>query len=140
MHLLATRLRKGEDLKQSIEAFVKNSRISSATIISGIGSLHAARLRMAGAHASAQDIRSYEGPFEIVSLIGNLGQNRAHLHMSLSDKDGQMIGGHIKEGCIVHTTVELVLALDDTLILEEEADPTTGFQELLIKNKDKDIG
>ena len=133
--MIATRLREGQDLKESVEKLVKAMNISAATVISATGSLHAATLRMAGASAEKQDIRTLPGPFEIVSLIGNLGQGRTHLHMAISDKDGNVVGGHVKEGCKVHTTVELVLAVEDNLAFGEEADPQTGFGELAIRSK-----
>lgn len=133
MRMIATRLHEGQDLKLTIEKLVKSMNVSAATVISAVGSLNTATLRMAGAEAGAQDIRTYEGPFEIVSLVGNLGQVRIHLHMSISDKDGAVIGGHMKEGCEVHTTVELVLAVEGNLTFSEENDPETGFGELKIE-------
>lgn len=132
MRMVATRLREGQDLKGSIERLVAALHLSAATVISGVGSLNTATLCMAGAEAGKQDIRTIAGPFEIVSLTGNLGPGRVHLHMSLSDKDGTVIGGHVKEGCIVHTTVELVLAVEDKLTFTEETDPQTGFGELKV--------
>jgi len=100
-----------------------------------VGSLNTAALRMAGAESGKQDIRKLEGPFEIVSLIGNIGVGRTHLHMSVSDKEGRVLGGHVKEGCEVHTTVELVLAVEDNLVFGEENDLRTGFGELEIRSK-----
>jgi predicted DNA-binding protein with PD1-like motif len=135
MKMVATRLREGQDLKQSIEKLVAAMNISAATVISAVGSLSAATLRMAGAEAAAQDVRTLKGPFEVVSLTGNIGPGRIHLHMSISDKDGHVIGGHVKEGCTVHTTIELVLAVEDTLVFGEETDPQTGFGELSIRSK-----
>lgn len=135
MRMVVTRLHEGQDLKQSIEKLVAAMNLSAATVISGVGSLHSATLRMAGAKANKQDIRTLQGPFEIVSLIGNLGPDRSHLHMSVSDKDGQVVGGHVKAGCMVDTTVELVLAVEDNLMFDKEADPHTGFDELSIRSK-----
>jgi predicted DNA-binding protein with PD1-like motif len=109
--------------------------LSSATVISAVGSLNTAALRMAGASEDKQDVRTFGGPFEVVSLIGNLGPGRMHLHMAISDKEGKVIGGHVKEGCEVHTTVELVLAVEDKLVFGEENDPDTGFGELEIRSK-----
>lgn len=134
--MLATRLQEGDDLKQMIEEFVRAKGLSSATIISAVGSLSHARIRMAGAKPDEQDIRDYDGSFEIVSLIGNLGSKRTHLHMAFSDSDGDVIGGHVKERCIVHTTVELVIATDDRLEFTEEADVKTGFGELKVNEKE----
>jgi predicted DNA-binding protein with PD1-like motif len=135
MRMVVTRLRDGQDLKQSIERLVVTMNISAATVIGGVGSLTAARLRMAGAQADKQDILTFNGPFEIVSLIGNVGQGRTHLHMSIADSEGHVIGGHVKEGCLVHTTVELTLAVEDKLVFGEEVDVTTGFGELSIRGK-----
>lgn len=134
MRMVATRLREGQDLKLSLERLVIHMGITAATVISGVGSLTSATLRMAGAEADKQDIRTLDGPFEIVSLTGNLGQGRTHLHMSISDKEGQVIGGHVKDGCLAHTTVELVLAVEDKLSFIEEVDAQTGFGELGIRS------
>ncbi len=133
--MVATRLREGQDLKVTLEKLVKAMNLSAVTVISAVGSLNTATLRMAGAQADAQDIRVLEGPFEIVSLIGNLGQERTHLHMSISDKNGTVMGGHIKEGCEVHTTVEIVLAVENKLVFSETEDTTTGFGELDIQSQ-----
>jgi predicted DNA-binding protein with PD1-like motif len=133
--MVATRLKEGQDLKISIEKLVAALNLSAATVISGVGSLTAAKLRMAGAEINKQEVRSLDGPFEIVSLTGNLGPNRTHLHVSLSDKTGKVVGGHVKEGCVVHTTVELVLAVEDILIFGSVPDPDTGFDELSIQSK-----
>ncbi len=134
MKMLAIRLHEGENLKESIEAFVQSRKLSSATIISAVGSLNNVRMRMAGAQPDKQDVRDLPGPFEIVSLIGNLGQNRVHLHIAISDKEGVVLGGHLKEQSVVHTTVELVIATEDGLVFGEAPDAATGFGELDIQS------
>jgi predicted DNA-binding protein with PD1-like motif len=133
MRMIAVRLHEGEDLKGAIEAFVREHKLSAATIISAVGSLGHAHIRMAGAQPNKQDMRDYDGIFEIVSLIGTLGQNRTHLHIAIADTEGNVIGGHLKEGCVVHTTVELVLATEDALEFSEEVDEATGFGELKVR-------
>lgn len=133
MRMLVARLCEGQDLKKAIEELVRAEKLSSATIISGVGSLSRATIRMPGARPTKQDIRNFDGPFEIVSLMGNLGQHRTHAHIAFSDSSGQVFGGHLKEGSIVHTTVELVLVAEDRLEFSEEVDPDTGFGELKVK-------
>jgi predicted DNA-binding protein with PD1-like motif len=133
MRMIATRLHEGQDLKQTIERLVAAMNVSAATVISGVGSLNVAMLRMAGAAAEKQDIRRIAGPLEVVSLIGNVGQGRTHLHMAVSDTEGTVVGGHVKEGCEIHTTLELVLAVEDKLTFSEAMDPDTGFGELRIQ-------
>lgn len=135
MTLHAVRLHEGDLLKESIEQFVHEKALSSATIISAVGSLNSVTLRMAGATLGSQDIRTLEGPLEIVSLIGNLGPGRTHLHIAVSDKTGTVIGGHLKEKSVIHTTVELVIATDDRLTFTEIPDATTGFGELHVEKQ-----
>lgn len=133
MRMLAARLHRGQDVKAAIEAFVREQSISAGSIISAVGCLSQARLRMAGATSDKQDVRDYHEPLEVVSLIGNVGQKRMHLHLALSDADGKVIGGHMKDGCIVDTTLELVITVEDSLEFGEAVDEQTGFGELSIK-------
>jgi predicted DNA-binding protein with PD1-like motif len=135
MRMLATRLHRGQDVKASIEAFVREQKISAGAIISAVGCLSQARLRMADATSDKQEVRDYNQPLEVVSLIGNVGQERMHLHLALSDANGKVVGGHMKDGCIVDTTLELVIAVDDSLEFSEEPDPRTGFGELKISRR-----
>jgi len=53
-------------------------------------------------------------------------------HISLSDEEGKVFGGHLKEECIVHTTVELAVADEGTLRFTREPDEAIGFDELKI--------
>lgn len=43
------------------------------------------------------------------------------------------MGGHLKEGCIVRTTCELVICILEETIFERQPDDITGFDELVIK-------
>jgi len=59
------------------------------------------------------------GPFEITSLMGTLAAG-GHLHISLSDADGHVIGGHLVGDDVIHTTAEVwcfVLAIQMFLVL-----------------------
>jgi predicted DNA-binding protein with PD1-like motif len=55
--------------------------------------------------------------------------------MSVSDADGRVLGGHVARGCIVRTTVEILLALLPEHAFSREADPQTGFMELFIRDR-----
>lgn len=133
MKLYATRLKEGEDLKDSIAKFVAHKNLSSAVILSAVGSLSAAKIRMAGAQPNKQDIRAYKGTFEIVSLIGTVSEGGvSHLHIAIADNQGHVFGGHLKEGCIVHTTVELAIGSEPDVLFTRALDSTTGFDELKV--------
>jgi predicted DNA-binding protein with PD1-like motif len=72
---------------------------------------------------------------EIISLAGTLSVNGSHFHISVSDSEGVLTGGHLKEGCIVRTTAEIVVTIMDDLIFTREQDTITGFRELRISPK-----
>ena len=130
----AFRLKSGQDLKISMSEFVVESGFTSASVVSAVGSLNKINIRMAGAKPDKQEAINVEDYFEVVSLIGTIAQNgESHLHIAVSDKNGKVIGGHLKEGCIVHTTAEIVLITDPSLQFTRTKDESTGFKELNIE-------
>ena len=74
--------------------------VSSACSISTAWSL---RLASAGKSEGNETV-SLDERFEIVSLAGTVSRHGAHLHMSLADYQGNVVGGHVMEGCEVFTT------------------------------------
>lgn len=74
-----------------------------------------------------------EENFEIVSLVGTLqGSGECHLHISLADKDGKVIGGHVVGGCEIFTTAEIVLGAMSGFCFDRVFDDRTGFKELVV--------
>ena len=128
MQTLPLRLVPGDDLRNTLEAIVRNKAIGAAFVLQGIGSLSVANLRYAGIDQSTRLDRD----LEILTLAGSLGADGAHLHMSVSDPAGRVYGGHVLPGCIVRTTAEILLASLDGLRFSRELDSTTGFPELSI--------
>lgn len=135
MKLHTFRITPGNDLKTSIEDFVQAKDIQAGFIITCVGGLSQATMRMAGALPDKQDIRTYKGDFEITSLVGTVSVNGVHLHMSISDKEGQSFGGHLKEGTIVHPTAEIVIGEDEQVVYTRELDEETDFPELVVRDK-----
>jgi len=64
--------------------------------------------------------------------VGTLSQDGSHLHITLSDEEGNCIGGHVKEGCLVYVTAEIVIVELDGVNFSREFDKETGFKELVI--------
>ncbi len=132
MNTIIFRLKPGADLKSSIEEIVKQNSVKAGFIITCVGGLEQATVRMAGAKPDAQDIRTFKGDFEIVSLVGTVSTNGTHLHMSFSDGEGIVHGGHLKEGTIIHPTAEIVVGVDENTEMKREMDEETGFTELVV--------
>ncbi len=130
MRALPLRLLPGEDLRAALEAQMAGN--AAAFVIQGIGSLSVAQLRFAGA-GHATELR---GDLEILTLAGSLAPDGAHLHMSVSDAQGRVIGGHVAAGCIVRTTAEVLLAVLPDHIFSREPDAASGFRELRIRTID----
>lgn len=125
----ALRLEPGADLRAWLEAHARSESLPAAGIVSAVGSLTVARLRMAG----AAEVREVAGPLEILSLGGTVGAGCAHLHMMVADADGHCVGGHVCVGCVVHTTAELVLLELPGIRFERALDPRTGYPELVVE-------
>lgn len=135
MKVYTFRLKPGLDLKTELEKFVKANNIRAGFIITCVGGLSQVAMRMAGAMPDKQDIRTYEGDFEITSLVGTVSVNGVHLHMAVSDKEGKSFGGHLKEGTIIHLTAEVVIGEDEQAVYTRELDEETGFPELKVSDR-----
>ena len=131
MKIFAIRLKPDEDLKQSLKVFVEENNIEAGFIVTAVGSLKQASLRF----ANQDESQVFVEKFEIISLVGTLSTHGSHLHLCLSDKDGQTIGGHLVNGCIIYTTAEIVIGTSEHFIFLRKVDETTGYQELEIQPK-----
>ncbi|TSC77643.1 MAG: hypothetical protein G01um101424_266 [Parcubacteria group bacterium Gr01-1014_24] len=128
MKQLTFRLKTGQMLKEEIEAKAKN--IKAGVLLSVVGALENANLRMAGATPDNQIIKSFDGPFEIVSGTGTISQEGCHIHISVSNTEGKVIGGHLKDGCRVGVTAEIVIGVFEDVSYKRVPDKDTGFNEL----------
>jgi predicted DNA-binding protein with PD1-like motif len=104
-------------------------RLRPGVVLSAVGSLTQLALRFAD--RKEETVRT--GKFEVVSLTGTLGPDGCHLHLAVSDGDGVTAGGHLLPGCLVYTTMELVVGDAVGLIFHRELDSVTGFRELSIQ-------
>jgi predicted DNA-binding protein with PD1-like motif len=127
----ALRLRPGQDLRKELERFAKEQKLEAGLVLTAVGSLTKAALRLADQSESTQ----FEGKFEIVSLVGTLSPDGVHLHVSVSDKTGRTIGGHLVEGCTVYTTVELVIGEIEGVRFTREQDAQSGYKELRVTRR-----
>ena len=124
------RLKRGEDLMESIRQVCRDKNIRAGVVLSGVGCILKGRVR----DASGVTIRDIEGHWEIVSLNGTVSAQRCHIHIALSKEDMSTIGGHLCVGCIVNTTCELVLMEIPGVSIAVEEDPETGYDELIFEN------
>lgn len=122
------RLKPGQDLFDSIEAFVMEKQVNAGCVLSGVGSLTHATLRLADREFTS----NYDGHFEIVSVTGTVSIHGSHLHISISGGDGKTIGGHLGSGCKIYTTAEIVVAVFEDVVYKREYAEDSGYEELVV--------
>jgi len=136
--LLVARLRHGCDLLEGLGAAASNADLRGGLIVVGVGLLAEARLRncrlMPAEFPITDEHRLYSqhrGPLEILSLSGTIsrvgGELHVHCHTLLSyveEGEVRVVGGHLIEGCRVHSFAEIG-------VLEVEGvDMERGFDEV----------
>ena len=108
MRALPLRLHPGDDLRDALGA------------------------ALAGRLAGRPGPDTFAGDFEILTLAGTLGPDGPHLHMSISDEQGRVTGGHVAPGCTIRTTAEVLVALLPDHAFGRAPDAVTGYAELTI--------
>ena len=132
MKVVPLRLQPGADLRLALEAWMGEQQEQAGCVISAVGSLSLAQLRLAGATQAT----AVHGELEIIKLSGTLSPDGAHLHIAVADSSGAVIGGHLCAGSLVRTTAELVIGLLPEWRFRRELDPVTGYTELQISPQD----
>lgn len=123
------RLEPKSDLKLSLLEKMAQENIQSGSIVSAVGSLSHMRVRI----ADGKTTEEHHENMELISLSGTLTDGHIHAHLSAINGDMEVFGGHLLEGCLVNTTMELVL-LDLSAVFENKRvlDPKTGYDELKV--------
>lgn len=125
------RLTPGQDLFDSINAFVMQKQIEAGCVLSGVGSLTQVVIRF----ANRKEYQEYAGYFEIVSITGTVSIHGSHLHIAVSDENGVTIGGHLDSGCKIYTTAEIVIAVFSNVVYKREPAEDSGYDELTVDKK-----
>ena len=116
-------------MRVALESVLSESRVSAAFVLQGMGSLSVARIRFAGM-SEATELR---GDLEILTLSGSLSPDGVHLHITVADAEGRVVGGHVAQGCIIRTTAEILLVLLPDYQFSREPDAESGWDELVIR-------
>jgi len=127
----ALRLHPHQDLRLELEAFAKAHQLQAAIILTCVGSLRHAALRLADQPGTSV----YAGKFEILSLVGTLSPDGPHLQIALADGTGRTIGGHLQPGNLIYTTAEIVIGELTTKVFSRPIDPETTYDELVITDR-----
>lgn len=128
MRAIALRLIPGQDLLHELAAVAQHHQLTAACILTCVGSLTQATLRLANQGTGT----TYQGPFEILSLTGVMSIHGGHYHLAIADAQGQTSGGHLLPGCIIYTTAEIVIGVLPNLCFDRQPCPQSGYPELVV--------
>ncbi len=132
MQTWVLRLAPGVDLSEALREAGLENGWTAAFVLSGVGSLTGAALRF----ADQSETSPVAGPLELVSLSGTLSIDGPHLHASVSDARGHVLGGHLRPGSTVRTTAEVLVAVLPDVVFRRHPDPRTGYRELVVEQRE----
>ncbi len=123
MQVSELKVSSGSDLKNALEVFSKENKITGY-ILGSIGNLSKAIFQC----PKQPKPSNLDGPLEILNINGRISPQGTHLHITISDKNGQVWGGHLEEGSIVLKQVEVLIGLLDDSDLLKRLDITNELK------------
>jgi uncharacterized protein len=109
--MIIGRLPYRSDLLRELNKFAKAQGIE-AGVVQVMGSVGRARLSFYDQLLRAYRELDFDSPHEIIAGTGNIslrdGAPHVHLHLAVSDSQGQVHGGHCLDGCLAFA-VEFVI-------------------------------
>lgn len=134
------RLDPGDEIVQSLETFCENKRIKSGRVM-GIGAIRDTKIGYFDLTLGDYKERYVPGDLELTSLMGNIsmmeGTEFLHLHITATDSDFKMMGGHLISA-IVSATAEIFVDLYEERI-ERKLDPELGTRKLVLNAENSSI-
>ena len=110
---IVLRLELGEEVCESLLGLAEKENIRLAEI-SGLGASKSFTIGVFKTDEKKYYSNSFEGSFEIVSLVGTLtrqdGKPYLHAHFSAGDDKGHVFGGHLNRA-VVNPTAEIIIRL-----------------------------
>jgi glutaredoxin len=106
MRVVPIHLQAGSDLRVSLERLAADQG-SAGFVLGVVGNLSRAAFQCPGQGGPSV----LEGDLEIITLQGTIAPAGVHLHLSLSDGDCQVWGGHLEPGTLVKSGADLLVGL-----------------------------
>lgn len=114
MHPLPLHLGAGSDLRASLEQLGTQAG-ASGFVLGVVGDLSQAAFQCPG----QAEPTVLQGHLEIITLQGTVAPQGVHLHLSLSDGDCQVWGGHLEHGSLVLRGADLLVGFLPTAAPQE---------------------
>lgn len=112
-NVYVVRIDKDEEILQSIKALAEKESIVLAKV-EALGAVNNVTVGVYNTKQKKYYSNSFEGNFEIVSLLGTINtmNNKfyTHIHMSFGNDKGEVFGGHLYSA-VVSATCEMIVTL-----------------------------
>ncbi len=122
------RIDRGEEIVKAVNDLCRKENITLGSL-SGLGAVDKAKLGLYSIEKQEYIVNEFEGEYEITSLIGNVttkdGVPYLHMHMTISDITGAVVGGHLSEARVAVTCEVVIQTAEGTI--EREPDPVIGI-------------
>ena len=116
MRELPLKLSSNRDVIDSLEEFSFKQN-STGYILSVVGDLSTVVIQCPGKSEPSK----INGHLEVITLSGIVKPNHSHLHLSFSDRDCKVWGGHLELGSIILKEVNLLICF-----IDEQVKPQSG--------------
>ena len=125
---IVLRIDRGEEIIEKVREVAEKEHIRLAEI-SALGATDDFTVGVYDVEAKRYDSKTFQGPHEIVSLVGTItekdGAFYQHLHLSAGNQDCAVVGGHLNRA-VVSVTCEMVIRILSGAV-DRRPDPETGI-------------
>lgn len=124
--LICVRMEEGRDFFEGVREIVEKYQLTSGVIIHALGQFRDVELGFYDRDERKFRTKSFDGPFEITNLSGNIGflegEVVTHVHVVLGDKHFGAISGHLNKATVTSTLEMFILSVPVRFIrrLDEE--------------------
>jgi len=143
-NIVAMRMSPGTDVLAGIIDTCEKYKIKDGIIMSALGSWSKAVFTnptdLPNGKKGYGDPTVLEGNYELVSLSGMIchdtdGKILPHIHLTISDEEGNAYGGHIQPGCVVLLTTDIVIGVFTDIDMGRRFDEELGVPIFAPKSK-----
>lgn len=115
---IIARFDRNEEISEQLKALAFKEHITLASI-QGLGAVNDVTMGVFYTGEKEYHANHFTGDFEIVSLHGTMttqnGEYYGHYHISVGDKTGKVMGGHLNQAVVSATCEVVVTILDGTV-------------------------
>ncbi len=126
LQTISLRLAPGEVLQPVLYELAKQAGGRAYCIVTCVGSVRDISIRT----ANSITVLQLTEPHEITSLVGTFNAKSGHLHVTVSDRFGRCVGGHLMSGGTAFTTIELVIGEIAGVAFDRCPCALSGYDEL----------